>query len=267
MIKYGSSGKPHKQIIPKYDIWGSSGPINTEQISIVNNKYVELLNLIDKQVNPEEYVLSVAKRISYFQGKELPALDAIWLRLKPKGSQDCLNSGHISLIYEEGTGYLLGYTRLDNNGSDKVAEHQMSLEKALQFLKKLAPDLIKYDTVTPQLNPIDIGSRMIFDPVLPIDNVELNWIDIHNETFNSYGKTNISCGLKVKMYLPKTSLWAWVIVDGVGRIITFERNVSWDFEKMERQTQMWLHDKWLIAKNIDPFHLAHNNQNHTMVQS
>jgi len=60
-------------------------------------------------------------------------------------------------------------------------------------------------------------------------------------------------GLKVKMYIPKTGLWAWVIVDTAGRIITFERNISWDFTKMERQTQMWLHDKWLIANNINPF--------------
>ncbi len=253
MNTYGSSGKPHKQITPEYDSWGSGDSLNIGQIDTIDKKYIELLNLIDKQIDSEKYIISLAKRISYFQGKELPALSAIWVRLKDKGSLGCLNGDHISLIYEENTGNLLGYTRLDNNYSDKVPTHQIALENALRFLKNLAPDLIKYDTATPQLNSIDIGSRMIFNPVLTIDNVELNWIDMHYETFNLHGKTVTGYGLKVKLYLPKTGLWAWVIVDETGRVLTFERNISWDFEKMERQSQMWLHDKWLIAKNINPF--------------
>ena len=57
-------------------------------------------------------------------------------------------------------------------------------------------------------------------------------------------------GLKVKFYVPKIDRWTWVIVDYHGDIITFERNIHWDFDKHQRLTPMWLHDQWLIENGI-----------------
>ncbi|HLX53991.1 MAG TPA: hypothetical protein VKR58_08615 [Aquella sp.] len=254
MNKYGIKDEPHEQIIPQYNNWGIAGSLDIQKIGDeVGNKYVELLNLIDNSIVLSEYAVSAVNRISYFQGEDIPALIAIWVRLKLKDNHDQLNGPHISLIYEESSECLLAYTRFNNSNNSDLSTHQIALDSSIHFLKQLAPDLIKSDTPIPQLNAIDTGERMVFKPELPIDNVELQWIGVHDETFDSHGEFVIVSGLKVKMYIPNTGLWAWVIVDTTGRIITFERNICWDFTKMQRQTQMWLHDKWLIANNINPF--------------
>jgi|GEM_PF-5151358 len=180
MNKYGIKDNPHEQIIPPYNSWGIAGSLDVQQISNEADKqYIELLGFIDNLINHSQYIISAINKISYFQGTTLPALSAIWLRLKLKDSHDQLNGPHISLIYEESTGCLLAYTRFEKNRNNELARHQTALDSAIHFLKKSAPDLIKSDTLTPQLYLIDADQRMIFKPVLPIDNVELQWIDIH----------------------------------------------------------------------------------------
>ncbi len=40
----------------------------------------------------------------------------------------------------------------------------------------------------------------------------------------------------------------WVIVGKDNEVITFERDIVWDFVRSGRQTEQWLHDSWLVSQ-------------------
>ncbi|QFG24289.1 hypothetical protein [Actinomadura sp. WMMB 499] len=54
-------------------------------------------------------------------------------------------------------------------------------------------------------------------------------------------------GTKVKAR-HDSGLYAWVIADGAGRVVTYERDVRWDGSAGRRGTEMWLHDAWVAAR-------------------
>lgn len=248
MQNYGEKAANHEVVEPLYAKWGLLGSTKIEKLTMVDNTYIDLLKLVDERFDYKEYTNIVIHKVEYFQGPESLPISAIWVRLN-KGAIN-LEREHISLIYVENTKKLLAYTRMKANSVSQLPDHQTALYKAIHLLKQVAPDLINPGTKTPDLSKLANGERMQFNPPLQLDNVQLQWIGEHQEIINIDNKEILITGMKVKMYLPQTKLWAWVIVDGNGCIITFERNVSWDFVKMERQTQMWLHDKWLLAQQI-----------------
>jgi hypothetical protein len=73
------------------------------------------------------------------------------------------------------------------------------------------------------------------------------WVDRHDETVvDEDGREHVIPGVKVKTR-HEDGRYAWVIVGADSRVVTFERDVTWDTAARRRATQMWLHDTWIAA--------------------
>jgi hypothetical protein len=71
-------------------------------------------------------------------------------------------------------------------------------------------------------------------------------MDAHPEKLMVDGQLQTTNGIKVKMHFNDDSeRYAWCIIDKFGDAQIFERNISWSFTNFTRETQMWLHDRWL----------------------
>lgn len=78
----------------------------------------------------------------------------------------------------------------------------------------------------------------------------LQWVQPHDETLSAQQddgshRPHTLTGMKVKCRNEADGRYFWVIVGAGGVVITFERNVVWDFAHGQRQTEKWLHDSWL----------------------
>ncbi|MDO5672079.1 MAG: hypothetical protein Q4G30_04385 [Actinomycetaceae bacterium] len=92
-------------------------------------------------------------------------------------------------------------------------------------------------------------ARRFFEDVDPLyaQGLSLQWVDRHDETVtDAAGNELIVPGIKVKMR-HTSGLYAWGIVGAGSRIVTYERDVSWNTEHAHRNTAMWLHDRWIVA--------------------
>jgi len=253
MKKYGQIGDKHDVVYPEYHTWGVwgskqlGGRINPEIVTELIQKAHECVP------NLAELQLKYAEEIQYYQGNVIGDTPAWLLRFERKDGKNVGMGGeHITIIYEVNTRKVLGLTRMLSELTPEIADltHQETLETVWTFLKEQASDLVSNKLPTPMLNNIDKKERMEFLPGLDVGHVQLQWIDDHGETINLDGRKTEIHGMKIKMHLPVTDLWVWVIVGIDNRVLTFERNVAWDFDVMQRQTQMWLHDDWLIAQDI-----------------
>ena len=73
------------------------------------------------------------------------------------------------------------------------------------------------------------------------------WVDRHDErVVDEEGNEHLVPGVKVKTR-HEDGRYAWVIVGADSRVVTFERDVTWDAAAQRRATQMWLHDNWIAA--------------------
>lgn len=173
-------------------------------------------------------------------------------------SEDRSNQGlggkHISAAFDVTNNKLMGLVRmvpeLDNSS---FVSHEEALETAIKFLQVNAPDLIDQEVIIPQLTKLENGSRIEFDQNderLNFGKVQVYWIDDHAEAIIINGEQKEIHGMKVKMYVPEQELYTWVIVDKNSEVLVFERDISWDFSKFQRNTQMWLHDSWILAQGI-----------------
>ncbi|MFC9897735.1 hypothetical protein ACFVMC_28950 [Nocardia sp. NPDC127579] len=78
--------------------------------------------------------------------------------------------------------------------------------------------------------------------------LDLQFVEPHEEQIrDSTGVTRTITGLKVKSH-HASGLYAWTIVDGDGQVITYERDIRWDSGAGRRGTEMWMHDKWIAAR-------------------
>jgi hypothetical protein len=78
----------------------------------------------------------------------------------------------------------------------------------------------------------------------------LQWVQPHHETLRTAtadGQTreHTLTGMKVKCRNENDGRYFWVIVGADGVVLTFERDIVWDFTRSLRQTEKWLHDSWL----------------------
>ncbi len=135
-----------------------------------------------------------------------------------------LGSEHISFVYDEDK-KLMGLTRILAK-YEKKDNFSLSKEEAkrilLNFLEKYSKDLL--------------------------DNYKILWIDFHDEVFKKDEKKLSITGLKVKCQNLNDKKYFWLIIGDDKSIITFERDVIWDFEKSMRHTQKWLHDSFFKEK-------------------
>ena len=152
----------------------------------------------------------------------------IWVRFKKIGQQDQWGGEHFSVSIDPEKKILKGFMHLENDFETDVIPNEEEAEKiAFEFLKQHAPDLV--------------------------DTVEVRWIrplrknpisPPHDEGFvlNS-GK--VITGMRVKLLIHSNNKYGWVISGKDGKVITFERDITWDTVNKCRSTERWLHDNWL----------------------
>ncbi|MBZ4420855.1 hypothetical protein [Myxococcus sp. RHSTA-1-4] len=145
--------------------------------------------------------------------------------------QDGRNTGlggeHFSLVVNE-AGLLKGFAHMDlAYESDKLPSRERTREIAMSFLKEYAPDLLP---------------RM-----------EISWIEPHDEPVRvtRQGRPELVTvtGMKVKMRNTEDGRWFWVIVGTNEKVMVFERDIVWITMPGHRQTEKWLHDSWLAARD------------------
>ncbi|MGX1881271.1 hypothetical protein [Streptomyces sp. NPDC055287] len=133
-----------------------------------------------------------------------------------------LGGEHITTVVDA-KGTLYGYTRMTVAGArTPVPAEDKAQETAFNWLKGFAPD--------------------------HADGLSVQWVDKHDEEIrDKAGAAHTVSGAKVKTH-HKNGLYTWMIVDGNGEIVTYERDIRWDGAANRRATQMWLHDKWIAAR-------------------
>jgi hypothetical protein len=156
-----------------------------------------------------------------------------WARFSKYGKVDEFGGEHFSVTYDAKNKLLKGYMHLDQRfDTDELPSEEEAKEIALNFIEKHAPDMI--------------------------GNIEVRWIrplrkipenPPHDQGF-ALKSGHIITGVRVKLWNIAKQKFAWVIVGKGGEVISFERDISWDFEKKFRITERWLHDSWLEDKQI-----------------
>ncbi|GHB21352.1 hypothetical protein [Streptomyces chryseus] len=133
-----------------------------------------------------------------------------------------LGGEHITTVVDD-EGTLYGYTRMTVAGAEKpVPADDKARETAFDWLRGFAPE--------------------------HADGLSVQWVDQHDEEVrDKAGAAHTVSGAKVKTH-HENGLYTWMIVDGDGDIVTYERDVRWDGAANRRATQMWLHDKWIAAR-------------------
>lgn len=132
-----------------------------------------------------------------------------------------LGAEHVSTVVAR-DGTLLGYTRMIAGASGELLPEDRAREAALGWLRRHAPEYAR--------------------------GLDVQWVDRHDERVRTPdGREHVVPGTKVKAR-HASGLYAWVIVDAAGRVVTYERDVRWDASAGRRGTEMWLHDTWVAAR-------------------
>lgn len=244
-----------------YKTWGLANRrpdiirLVNETKEVSGEDFMKYIAKLEQLADLDGYNIVSKKHVQHYCGEDYAAPTLLWLRLE---REDQINNGiggeHISATFNINDGKLMGMVRMfaDADNSDFIS-HQQALETAINFLRDNASDLISKKVVIPQLTKLDNGSRIEFDQedkLLKLDKVQIYWIGGHKELISINGQPKEVHGMKVKMYVPEQKLYVWVVVDKNNNVLIFERSVSWDFVKFQRNTQMWLHDPWLVAHGI-----------------
>ena len=249
-IQYGEPAEKHV-VRPDYKNWGVAGDLETKNVSY--SLTATQLNLLKKLgVDLNKFKCVSAWEVQYYQGENIRSRSAVLMRFSlKKNISSSLEGEHFSMVFDSQAQETLGLTKmLTELDSKDFVMHQEALAIAIKFLKQVAPDLVANNFKEANLKTLPLGSRMVFPEPIIVDQVQVNWIDRHDEKISNGSQEVIVSGMKVKMFLPDLNLWVWVIIDKYGQVQTFERNISWGFDKMQRKTQMWLHDQCLVKQNV-----------------
>ncbi|MEU3602156.1 hypothetical protein ABZ714_26080 [Streptomyces sp. NPDC006798] len=80
------------------------------------------------------------------------------------------------------------------------------------------------------------------------DGLDVQWVDRHaQEVRDRTGARPTVSGAKVRSR-HENGLCTGVIVAGRGRVASYERDIRWDGGERRRAPQMWLHDRWIAAR-------------------
>ena len=133
-----------------------------------------------------------------------------------------LGGEHVTLVVDAITGALLGVTKMDGDLAEgDLPTRDAAQQVAMRFVAEVAPDLE--------------------------GKLEVLWVEPHSETFQVERQSATLTGMKVKTRQPD-GRYAWVIVGAQDTVITFERDIVWNFNMSERTTEKWLHDGWVSAR-------------------
>jgi hypothetical protein len=139
-----------------------------------------------------------------------------------QGARRTLGGEHVTTVVD-GKGVLLGYTRMTRDAATSSPPSDQAAEKAaFAWMKRFVPE--------------------------HSEGLSVQWVDRHDEEVRDQsGAAHTVTGAKVKSR-HGNGLYTWVIVDGEGEVVTYERDIRWDGLRGRRATQMWLHDKWIAAR-------------------
>lgn len=202
-------------------------------------------------VDTRGFSLVRSMAVKYYQGQDDEAKNLILLRFVPDPAQG-LGYGreHISILFDPLEAKIVGVTKmLARFATNRPIDYKMALERGIEILKKWAPDLISQNVSLPTFAPRPDETKLVFSPEFKLGKLELNWIAPHFETLQAEKLEKIK-GIKIKIYNPANELWTWLIISETGELITYERDVYWDFSAFCRGTQMWLHDHWLMVNHL-----------------
>ena len=215
---------------PDYKTWGLSGNLEARVVSPQMKKkalsIVRMSNFLE-----EKFELNLVSLVDYYNGDISRSTKAVLMRFQQHYDEKSANlcGDHISFIYELNSLQLLGMTKMVKTKCDFLFSHESALGYSLEFLSRYAPDLISETESLPKLKLLNFNEKMTFKPRLKTGLLELHWIGPHSERFSIRDKFIDVLGMKVKFYCPADNSWTWVVVSGVGEVITFEKNIKWNF--------------------------------------
>ncbi|GLF99337.1 hypothetical protein [Streptomyces yaizuensis] len=139
-----------------------------------------------------------------------------------QGTERTIGGEHITSVVD-GEGTLLGYTRMTLDAAGSSVPSSSTAEKAaFDWMERFVPEHSA--------------------------GLSVQWVDQHDEEVrDESGAKHTISGAKVKSH-HENGLYTWVIVDDEGEVISYERDIRWDGSAGRRATQMWLHDKWIAAR-------------------
>ena len=242
----------HINFNEKYPTWGMKNNLSQQ---ITCRDHLDQCQVIAGDYVPKDYRLHCAHDVSHYQGPKYPAVKTTLLRFTRNGELN-LGSEHISLSINLDDAKIYGFCRMVKS-CIATREQQLkplnALQKAFPYLKKIAPELVTIDQC-PEFSYPDNrqqGGVCFTHQPINLGLISILWIDTHAEKFYQQCDYADTCGMKIKMrFNDDSERYAWIIIDKQGKPQVFERNIFWDFDQMQRETAMWLHDGWLIAHNL-----------------
>lgn len=133
---------------------------------------------------------------------------------------------------------VMGFMHVDGQHCGPgLPDEDESKKIAIETIEKLAPDLIgQYEIkwVLPlQEKPVKIPHEIPF----PFT--------------DDSRKIHLVTGVRVKLFFAKLNSWGWVIVGRQGKVIAFEREITWNTIMNKRSTPAWLHDPFVLDLHTD----------------
>ncbi|WP_189242125.1 hypothetical protein [Planobispora rosea] len=143
------------------------------------------------------------------------------VRYEP-GTTRTLGGEHLTVVIDD-EDTLLGYTRLTAEAADRPRPQADQAERAaFEWLRGFAAEHAA--------------------------GLDVQWVDRHDEEIRDRaGRRRVVTGTKVKTR-HSNGLYTWIIVGERETVLAYERDVRWDGEAGRRGTAMWLHDRWIAAR-------------------
>ena len=133
-----------------------------------------------------------------------------------------LGGEHVTLVVDAVTRALLGVTKMVGDLAEgDLPTKNAAQQTAMRFIEEVAPDLE--------------------------NQLEVLWIEPHDEVVQIAEQSVALTGMKVKMQ-QQDGRYAWVIVGARNAVITFERDIIWNYDMSKRTTEKWLHDSWISSR-------------------
>lgn len=237
-----------------YIAWGLGSPPNIISTHIDDRAVKKNIDAIGKTFPLKKLHFLSAISVNYFQGSDTPDKELLLFRFNTSTTKTSEFGGaHVSILIDSVDHKIFGLMDLRITTSKKVyTTHDIALATAVSFLKNAASDLVSSTTSLPDMSSHNAkpGEKITFSDHPKIGLLELHWIGQHSEFIKNKNELTEIVGMKVKFYHRERNLWLWVIVNQNNKVICYERDVFWNFDEVRRDTQMWLHDQWLMAHGL-----------------
>lgn len=175
-------------------------------------------------------------------------------RLRPPAGFETLASVN-PVTLDGAPAWHLRYERSDGRNGGLGGEHySMVLSPSGQLLGKTWFSAAQCHGELPSVAQAQRIAHSYLEQQAPdlLPGMALQWVQPHDETLRTTAadgqpRQHTLTGMKVKCRNERDGRYFWVIVGPDGVVLTFERDIVWDFTRSLRQTEKWLHDSWLMG--------------------